>query len=77
MKLLHFHFDNTPFTQKEARENFDKLVNQLQEYSSGVPIKSKVVKYGEYLQKCKDDAQKMTCVYVNLVCIKYLRTYKK
>lgn len=62
-EVIALHFDGEPFTTPKARENFEKLVNQLQKYSSGVPISKKIVKYGDYLQKCKEDApEKLTCV---------------
>ena len=39
------------------------MVDQLNEYAKGVPIKKRVVDYGEYLAAAKDKApEKMTCV---------------
>lgn len=62
-EVIALHFDGEPFTQPKAVENVEKIVEQLQEYASGVPIKIKIIKYGDYLQKCKDDApEKLTCV---------------
>ncbi|MDL2246337.1 tRNA 4-thiouridine(8) synthase ThiI [Methanobrevibacter sp. OttesenSCG-928-K11] len=62
-EVIALHFDNQPFTTEKGRENFEDLVDALQVYSSGVPIKSKVVKFGNYLEKVKKDApEKMTCV---------------
>jgi len=62
-EIIALHFDNEPFTQAKARENFEQLVDILKTYSSGVPFTTKIVKYADYLQKCKDDApEKMTCV---------------
>lgn len=62
-EVIALHFDNEPFTKPQAHENFDKLVDCLQEYASGVPIKKRVVKYGDYLTRCKEDApEKMTCI---------------
>ena len=62
-EIIALHFDNEPFTQAKVRENYELIVDKLKSYSSGVPLRSKIVKYGEYLQKCKDDApEKMTCI---------------
>lgn len=62
-EVTALHFDGEPFTQPKAVENVEKIVEQLQEYASGVPIKTKIIKYGDYLQRCKDDApEKLTCV---------------
>lgn len=62
-EVVALHFDNEPFTSKKSYELFEKLVDKLQDYSSGVPIESKVIKYGNYLQKCKDsNYEKMTCI---------------
>ncbi|KZX17698.1 tRNA uracil 4-sulfurtransferase ThiI [Methanobrevibacter filiformis] len=57
------HFNNDPFSGPQVTENFNRLIDQLNEYSSGYPIRRKIVKYGEYLQKAKDEApEKLTCV---------------
>ncbi|MDR1722131.1 MAG: tRNA 4-thiouridine(8) synthase ThiI [Methanobrevibacter sp.] len=57
------HFDNDPFSGPQVVENFKKLINQLNKYASGNSIRTKVVKYGEYLQAAKDHApDKLTCV---------------
>ena len=62
-EIIAIHFDNEPFTQAKSRENFELLVETLKTYSSGVPFNVKVVKYGDYLQKVRDDApEKMTCI---------------
>lgn len=62
-EIIALHFDNDPFTNPKAREKFDVIIEQLREYSSGVPLRTRVANYGEYLQKCKDDApEKMTCI---------------
>ncbi len=61
--ITALHFDNSPFTTSAARANFNDLVDKLEEYSSGVPIKRRVVPYGDYLNSCKDKGpEKMTCV---------------
>ncbi|MDR0912397.1 MAG: tRNA 4-thiouridine(8) synthase ThiI [Methanobrevibacter sp.] len=57
------HFDNDPFSGPKITEKFNKLVDQLDKYSSGYPIDRKIVKYGDYLQSCKDNApERLTCV---------------
>ncbi|WP_407431750.1 tRNA uracil 4-sulfurtransferase ThiI [Methanobrevibacter sp.] len=62
-EVIALYCDNDPFTSQMALENYNKLVDQLQNYAAGVPIKKRIVKYGDYLQKAKDDApEKMTCV---------------
>ncbi len=62
-EVIAMYCDNNPFTSKEALDNYNKLVDQLQNYAAGVPIKKCVVKYGDYLQKAKEDApEKMTCI---------------
>jgi thiamine biosynthesis protein ThiI len=62
-EIIALHFDNDPFTNPKAREKFDLIIEQLKEYSSGVPLRTRVTNYGDYLQKCKDDAsEKMTCI---------------
>ena len=62
-EVVALHFDGAPFTQPKAVENVEKIIEKLQEYASGVPIKTRIIKYGDYLQKCKDDApEKLTCV---------------
>ena len=62
-EVIALYCDNEPFTTELALENYNKIVDQLQKYAAGVPIKKRVVKYGEYLAKAKEDApEKMTCV---------------
>ena len=62
-EVIALYCDNDPFTSQKALENYNNLVDQLQNYAAGVPIKKRIVKYGDYLQKAKDDApEKMTCV---------------
>jgi tRNA uracil 4-sulfurtransferase len=57
------HFDNSPFAGPKVTENFKKLISKLDEYSYGSPIRIKIVEYGNYLQKCKENApEKLTCV---------------
>ncbi len=63
-EIIALHFDNEPFTKPKSLENFDLLVQKLKEYSSGVPFRTRTAKYGDYLQKCKEDApEKMTCIF--------------
>ncbi|MCK9152203.1 tRNA uracil 4-sulfurtransferase ThiI [Methanobacterium alcaliphilum] len=62
-KIIAIHFDNEPFTNPESIEKVKKMADKLREYSSGVKFELKVVKYGEYLQACKEKApEKLTCV---------------
>lgn len=62
-EVIALYCDNAPFTSQEALNNYNKLIDQLQNYAAGVPIKKRVVKYGDYLQKAKEDAsEKMTCI---------------
>ena len=62
-QVIALYCDNQPYTTPDALKNFNDLIDQLNLYASGAPIKKRVVKYGEYLSMCKSDApDKMTCV---------------
>lgn len=62
-QVISLYCNNTPYTTEKALKNNEDIVNQLQKYASGAPIKRRVVQYGEYLNKCKKDApERMTCV---------------
>lgn len=61
-QITALHFDNEPFTDPKALDKVQKIVEKLREYSKGVKLTLKVVKYGQYLQKCSDEAEKLTCV---------------
>jgi thiamine biosynthesis protein ThiI len=61
-QITALHFDNEPFTNPKALDKVQKIVEKLREYSKGVKLPLKVVKYGQYLQKCSDEAEKLTCV---------------
>ena len=62
-EIIALHFDNDPFTTHKSEEKFVNIVEQLKTYSSGVSFRSRTISYGDYLQKCKEDApEKMTCV---------------
>jgi thiamine biosynthesis protein ThiI len=61
-QITALHFDNEPFTDPKALDKVQKIVEKLREYSTGVKLTLKVVKYGQYLQKCSDEAEKLTCV---------------
>ena len=62
-QVIALFCDNDPYTTPEALKNFNDLIDQLNLYASGAPIKRRVVKYGDYLSTCKSDApEKMTCV---------------
>ena len=49
-EVIALNCNNAPFTTPKALENFNLLVDQLNIYAKGVPIKKHVVDYGEYLQ---------------------------
>ena len=62
-EVIALNCNNDPFTTPKALENYGLLVDQLNKYACGVPIKKRVVDYGEYLQAAKDNApERMTCV---------------
>ncbi len=62
-QVIALYCDNDPYTSPEALKNFNDLIDQLNLYASGAPIKKRVVKYGEYLSACKAEApENMTCV---------------
>ena len=62
-EVIALNCNNDPFTTPKALENYGLLVDQLNKYACGVPIRKRVVDYGEYLQVAKDNApEKMTCV---------------
>ena len=61
-QITALHFDNEPFTESKSLEKVQKIVKKLREYSTGVKLELKVVKYGNYLQKCREEAEKLTCV---------------
>ena len=62
-QVIALYCDNDPYTSSEALQNFNDLIDQLNLYASGAPIKRRVVKYGDYLSTCKAEApEKMTCV---------------
>ncbi len=62
-EIIALHMDNRPYTTSEARENFNDLVDALSVYASGVPIKKRVIPYGNYLKACKEKGpERMTCV---------------
>ncbi|WP_298521242.1 tRNA uracil 4-sulfurtransferase ThiI [uncultured Methanobrevibacter sp.] len=62
-EVIALHCNNDPFSGPKVTELFNQLVDQLNIYAKGVPIKKRVIDYGEYLQAAKDNApEKMTCV---------------
>ena len=62
-EVVALHCNNDPFSGPKVTENFNLLVDQLNIYAKGTPIKKRVIDYGEYLQAAKDMApEKMTCV---------------
>ncbi len=77
-EVIALYCDNDPFTSKKALDNYNKLIDQLQNYAAGVPIKKCVVKYGDYLQKARDDApEKMTCILCKSGMYKIARLHHK
>ena len=62
-EVIALHCNNNPFSGPKVTELFNSLVDQLNIYARGVPIKKRVVDYGEYLTVAKEKApEKMTCV---------------
>jgi len=62
-EIIALHFDNDPYTKPKSEEKFESIVEQLKSYSSGVPFRSRIVNYGDYLKKCREAApEKMTCI---------------
>lgn len=62
-EVIALHCNNDPFSGPKVTENFNLLVDQLNKYASGNPIKRRVIDYGEYLAVAKQKApEKMTCV---------------
>lgn len=62
-EVVALHCNNDPFSGPKVTENFNALVDQLNIYAKGVPIKKRVIDYGEYLTVAKEKApEKMTCV---------------
>ena len=62
-QVIALYCDNNPYTSPEALKNFEDLIDQLNLYASGAPIKKRVVKYGDYLSTCKSEGpERMTCV---------------
>ena len=62
-EVIALHCNNDPFSGPKVTELFNRLVDQVNLYAKGVPIKKRVIDYGEYLQAAKDNApEKMTCV---------------
>ena len=62
-QVIALYCDNNPYTTPDALKNNEDIINQLQKYASGAPIKRRVVNYGDYLSQCKSKApERMTCV---------------
>lgn len=56
------HFNNHPYTS-DSTEKIDKMVRKIKEYSSGSKINFYTANYGEFLEKCVENAPpRMTCV---------------
>ncbi|MBQ9161089.1 MAG: tRNA 4-thiouridine(8) synthase ThiI [Methanobrevibacter sp.] len=62
-EVIALHCNNDPFSGPKVTENFNALVDQLNIYAKGTPIKKRIIDYGEYLTVAKTKApEKMTCV---------------
>ncbi|WP_406536368.1 tRNA uracil 4-sulfurtransferase ThiI [Methanobrevibacter sp.] len=62
-EVVALHCNNDPFSGPKVTENFNALVDQLNIYAKGTPIKKRVIDYGEYLTVAKEKGpEKMTCV---------------
>ena len=62
-EVIALHCNNDPFSGPKVTENFNLLIDRLDKYANGAPIKRRVVDYGEYLTVAKQKApEKMTCV---------------
>lgn len=62
-EVIALHCNNDPFSGPKVTENFNLLVDRLDKYANGAPIKRRVIDYGEYLTVAKQKApEKMTCV---------------
>ena len=59
--ILHFNTD--PHTQYSGECKIVKMVLKLKEYSSGSKLNFYTVKYGDFLEKCMEEAPtRMTCI---------------
>lgn len=62
-QVISLYFDNDPYATSDARKNYEDLVDRLNVYGSGAPVRKRIVPYGEYLEKAIDEApDRMTCV---------------
>ena len=62
-EVVALHCNNDPFSGPKVTELFNQLVDQLNIYAKGNPIRKRIIDYGEYLHAAKDNApEKMTCV---------------
>ncbi len=62
-EVIALHCNNDPFSGPNVTENFNLLIDRLDEYANGSTIKRRVIDYGEYLTVAKQKApEKMTCV---------------
>lgn len=62
-EVIVLHCNNDPFSGPKVTENFNLLIDRLDEYANGSAIKRRVIDYGEYLTVAKQKApEKMTCV---------------
>ena len=62
-EVIALHCNNDSFSGPKVTENFNLLIDRLDEYANGSTIKRRVIDYGEYLTVAKQKApEKMTCV---------------
>ena len=62
-EVIALHCNNDPFSGPKVTENFNLLIDRLDEYANGSAIKRRVIDYGEYLTVAKQKPpEKMTCV---------------
>ncbi|WP_304090595.1 tRNA uracil 4-sulfurtransferase ThiI [Methanobrevibacter gottschalkii] len=63
-EVIALHCNNDPFSGPKVTENFNLLIDRLDEYANGSTIKRRVIDYGEYLTVAKQKApEKMTSVF--------------
>ena len=62
-EVIALNFNNAPFSGPKVTENFNLLIDQLNKYANGAPIRKRVIDYGDYLSAAKNMApERMTCV---------------
>ncbi len=60
-------FDNYPFADEKIKEKVVNVVKKLSDYSKNHSLKVYLVPHGkilnEFLEKCSEEAKKLTCIY--------------